>query len=297
VTISGGSNNLVEDSDFTWNNWIGFAYSGSLNSTARRIMANHNGGAGLDIYALNHAVFGDVEVSDNNWRGAGGNFYGWAVAGAKFGRIHGGSFTRFKAIRNHTRGIWFDFDNRDIVVDHLFTAENERDGIFLEASQGPITIMNSRICGNGTEGVLTSNSSFVNLKTNTIYGNKKYQILVSGEPEGRKVEDRETHAQYTLLAEHWSIDQNVIMGLDLTVPLIGTYQTMMNWRVFLTSLTSDHNTWYTPNAESAFQLNVDNNGGSPKLVNFARWREAIGQDKNSVFGRPAIDPATACAAP
>ncbi len=296
VAIFEGSNNLVEDSAFTWNNWTGLLHGGSLNATARQIVANHNGGAGMEAYALNHAVYGDVEVSDNNWRGALGNFYGWAVAGAKLGRIHGGSFTRIKAIGNHTRGIWFDFDNRDIVVDHLFTAQNDRDGIFLEASQGPITIMNSRICGNGTEGVLTSNSSWVKLKGNVIYGNKKSQIFVWGEPEGRRVEDRETHAQYTLLAEHWTINQTVIMGLNSTAALIGTHQTARNWNVFLTSLTSDQNTWYSPSPQSAFQLGVENGGGPPKLADFAGWRRATGQDKDSFFGRPVIDPATACAA-
>lgn len=298
VTISGGSNNLVEDSDFIWNNWIGFGdFGASFNSTLRKVVANHNGGAGMTGHALNSAVYEDIQVSENNWRGALGNFYGWAVAGMKLAGIHGGSFTRIKAIGNHTRGIWFDFDNRDIVVDQLFTAQNKCDGIFLEASQGPITIRNGRICANGTEGVLISNSSWVKLNANIIYGNKKSQILVSGELEGRKVEDRETHAEYTLLAENWTISQNVIMGLSSTAALIGTNQTARNWSTFLTSLTSDQNTWHSPNVESAFQLNVNDYGGSPKFVNFASWKRATGQDKNSVFGRPAIDPATACAAP
>jgi len=297
VAILGGSNNRVEDSEFTWNNWTGFSAGASLTFAVRRVIANYNGGPGLEGYVLNDTVFENVEVSHNNWRGAQGNFYGWAVAGAKLMRIHGGSFTRITAIRNHTRGIWFDFDNRDIVVDHLFTAQNERDGIFLEASQGPITILNSRICGNGTFGVLTSNSSWVKLKANIIYGNTRSQIFVGGEREGRRVDDRETHAQYTLLAEKWIVNQNVIIGMSSTAALIGTHQTKRNWNVFLTSLTSDQNTWYSPNGQSAFQMHAENSGDSPMLVEFASWRRATGQDGASVFGRPAIDPATACARP
>ena len=47
VAIVGGSNHLVEDCRFEWNNWFGFVYNGVSHSAARRIIANHNGASGI----------------------------------------------------------------------------------------------------------------------------------------------------------------------------------------------------------------------------------------------------------
>ena len=68
VAIFGGSNNRVEDSEFTWNNWTGFSAGASLNFAVRRVIANNNGGPGLEGYVLNDTVFENVELSQRSYK-------------------------------------------------------------------------------------------------------------------------------------------------------------------------------------------------------------------------------------
>jgi len=169
------SNIIFEDCQFLWNNWSGFGFGACRNIVVRRCVSNYNGGAGMGVWKCKNVLFEDNETSYNNWRGARGNFLGWAVAGVKNLLIHNGIYKNHISIKNQTRGFWFDSDCENVIVDNAFWCENLTDGIFIEADQGPITIRNSKICFNNTYGIL-SNSANVILENNIIYGNKKSQI-------------------------------------------------------------------------------------------------------------------------
>jgi hypothetical protein len=69
-------------------------------------------------------LFEDNETSANNWRGAMGKFYGWAVAGVKSMRVHDGIYRRHRSVDNLTRGMWFDYDNVNIEVDNAILCSN-----------------------------------------------------------------------------------------------------------------------------------------------------------------------------
>ncbi|MGH8065936.1 MAG: right-handed parallel beta-helix repeat-containing protein, partial [Candidatus Entotheonellia bacterium] len=238
VQFVDSSNILVEDSRFLWNNWTGLALGVSQSVTARRNVANHNGGGGMATYKIKTLLFEDNETSYNNWRGAKGGFLGWAVAGIKNMRIRDGVYRRHKSVGNQTRGFWLDFDNANILIEAASWCDNLTNGIFIEASQGPITIRDSLICRNRKYGIQTTNSSAVTLAGNTIRANGGSQIRVTGDVE-RAVTNWETGEQRRLKVEHWTLQENVIVGEDARQLLLDT----PGWGHFLGSLASQSNGW------------------------------------------------------
>jgi parallel beta-helix repeat protein len=268
------SNILVEDRRFVWNNWTGLGMSVSRSVSARRNMADHNGGGGMATYKIKTLLFEDNETSYNNWRGAKGGFLGWAVAGIKNMCIRDGVYRRHKAVGNQTRGFWLDFDNANILIEAASWCDNLTNGIFIEASQGPITIADSVICHNRKYGIQTTNSSNVTLGRNTIYGNGSSQIRVTGDVE-RAVTNWETGEQRLLKVERWTLQENVIVGEDARQLLLDT----PGWGHFFGSLASQGNGWYNPEKGNAFKV-----GGV--YLDFRGWQVITGQDFKSIFAAP-----------
>ena len=296
VMISGGSHVIVEDAAFRWNNWIGLDLFSLTGSLIRRTAANDNGELGINAFRLKDATFEDVEASRNNWRGGGlGKLFTWEPSGAKLLRIHGAQLERFTAIGNQGRGLWFDTDNSDIEIRHAYLAANQTGGIDLEASAGPITIANSRICSNGREGVQGNQSESVKLIDNIIYDNQRAQIWVSVTSKPRADTNWESKEKFAVLARNWTIVGNTIVGANATEFL---YQGFVfidpTSGPFLSTLIADHNTWYNPANAEPFQLDTGAFKRLPKNVDFAAWKEATGQDAHSKFGPPAASPAGLC---
>ena len=212
VEIWDGSNVLVEDSSFRWNNWDGLKLFNSANSIVRRTVSSHNGSAGLIGHQLTGVAFEEVETSFNNWRGALGKFYYFENGGAKLMRTHNSTFKNFRAVANQTMGLWFDSDNSGIVVEDSYLSRNEINGVFLEANQGPITIKNSKICNNGREGILSFATQNVTLTGNLLYANGGAQLFIDERNPFRSDHDWETGAPYTASSSHWTLSQNTIVG-------------------------------------------------------------------------------------
>lgn len=263
---------LVEDCEFLWNNWGGLEFSVSQGITARRNSATHNGALGFSGYRLKNVLFEENETSFNNWRGAKGRFYGWAVAGTKFGAIHDGVFRKFKSVGNQARGFWLDYDNANVWIEEARWCDNYSDGIFIEANQGPITIKNSVICEsqNGA-GVLGANSTYISLLGNAIYSNKAAQIRITGDFD-RSVTNWETNQKLTLRIENWTLKDNVIVGVEEGQLLVDS----PGWQHFLSSLTSERNLWFNSKNDDIFRV-------SGRNLNFGQWQNATGADLNSVF--------------
>lgn len=287
VTVSSSSTLLVEDCQFLWNNWTALMITASQDVTARRNVANFNGGSGIATHKIKGLLFEDNETSYNNWRGAKGGFYGWSVAGIKNLFIHNGTYRRHRSVENLTRGFWLDTDCVDIVVDTTILCGNLADGIFLEANQGPITIQGSTICNNKTgPGILIANSSRVTLEKNILYGNGEAQINVSGYyNQPRKITNWETGGQIFLKTEGWTLKSNVIVSSAPTQRLLKTTLAASFWQSFVSSLTSNNNLWFSPTTSPPFL------GASGKQLDFNGWRTYSQQDANSIFSDPRfVDP-------
>lgn len=295
VAIISGSNHLVEDCRFEWNNWFGFVYKGVSHSAARRVIANHNGASGIAGSQLKDVTYDDVETSYNNWRGALGHFYGWDIAGAKFLAIHGGLFKNFKAIGNKTRGLWFDSDNVEVTVDAAFLSQNLTGGLFLEANPGPIVVKNSKICDNAAEGIVTNNSEAITLDGNFLYNNKAGQIFVNGRAKSRKARNWETNSEYVTVAQKWTLVGNVVVAADASQLLFENYENNAeSSRLFFATLISDDNTWYNPQNPRVFQLDAGGPGRQSRNLSLKDWQSATGQDRNSTFVSPPGNPEKSC---
>lgn len=270
VQITDSSGVLVEDCDFEWNNWDGFDVLVSSDVIIRRSAGNNNGASGLGGYKLKRLVMDSADTSFNNWRGAQGQFFGWAVAGAKFGVIHDGLVIRHRALANQSRGLWFDYDTVNMSIEQCGLYSNKSDGVFIEANQGPVAIRDSLISGNiEGSGVLGANSSDVTISGSAIWGNGLAQIQITG-VESRSVTNWETGAQFNVRPERWTIVSTLIWAGKASELWLQT----PNWPAFLTTLNSRVNVWSRPADPRAFRI------GS-RQVALSDWQQTTSTDWDS----------------
>jgi hypothetical protein len=163
------SNILIEDCDFRWNNSQGLRLHHTKNVSLRRNTANYNGFMGINAAVILNTVWEDNETSFNNWRGYMGGWTGWAIAGAKLAFIRDGAFRRYQAIGNMTPGLWFDIDNRNILIEDLTAIDNNGQGLFLEISPGPFVVRKALLADNGIN-LYINNTKNTFLENSIIYG-------------------------------------------------------------------------------------------------------------------------------
>jgi hypothetical protein len=281
---------LIQNSSITWNNATGLGLNSGTHITVQNVAANHNGGGGFGAYHLKNVNFQKDEGSFNNWRGHQGQIDLWDAAGGKFLLVHDSTFTSFTAFNNLAPGLWFDTDNLDITVNAAYLTGNEQTALFVEDDEGPITIGQSKICGNGG-GILDGNSANVKLSGNLFYNNNGSQINASGDAGGRGGSNWETGQNFTLFDQNWTITQNTIVAAGSSQVAAATTLGGSDWTQYATTLAASLNQFYDASGTQIFQMP----GG--QSVDLPGWRQATGQDQNSTFGAPAVDPAISCATP
>ncbi len=288
VIFNNCSNVLVEDCGFLWNNWSGMTFQSggskiSRSVTARRNLANYNGAIGLEASHVNDLLYEDNETSYNNWRGALGGLLSWSNGGVKHLFIHGGVYRRHRAVGNRAPGCWFDTDCADIEVDQAFCSRNHI-GMFLEASEGPMSVTNSTIANSTSDNIFSEGGDHITLQGNIIYGGATAQIhVLTGV---RPVDNWETKEHYDLVSERWTLRQNIIVGTDAAPRLVQIGNSVgANKNLFLSTLVSDENAWFSPKESEAFNVNQ-------KAENFSAWQTGSKQDATSRFVDPQfVDPA------
>lgn len=287
-TISNSTNILVENCQFNWNNWAGMSAGNSDRIFVHKSSTSFNGLKGGFMSYVNDLEFIDHETSHNNWRGAWGKFYDWD-AGEKFAFINHGKFENYRAIANFAAGLWLDTDNRDIVIDHAFLANNAVTGLFLEAGPGPITVKNSIIYNNyqiapnylQTPGLFAWSAANVTVENNLIFGNQFAQVGVR-DLYPRQVEGKPNQTG-TLVSKNWVFRNNVVLATDPAQKLLVTLKA----KPFLDSLRSNNNIWSVSGsinpseqgleqADLPFQLDQ-------RRLNFQQWQVETGQDQDSIW--------------
>jgi len=170
-----GRHFLIEGCDIRWNNETGLTLRGE-DIVLRNNQMHHNGSLGISvpptIYpAVARALLEGNDTSDNNWRGAMGEFYGFAVAGMKIMTSRDIVLRRHTSSRNEAPGVWWDKDNRNITIEGCRFLKNRRGpGLWMEISPGPFSVRNTVSAFNET-GVMISNSSHITLDHDVLYGN------------------------------------------------------------------------------------------------------------------------------
>jgi hypothetical protein len=178
VDIVNQRNVTFEYSRIVWNSFGGLSLLGH-DLTARNIVMNYNGGSGIGATRSTNILIENTETSYNQWRTWLGNFSTWST-GHKLSRIHGLTIRNHKSIDNMARGLWLDSDVKDVILDNIELCNNFRDGVFLEALQGPIIFRNSLICDNNDHGILGGTVEKLTLDNVTIRNNRLEQLRISG---------------------------------------------------------------------------------------------------------------------
>ena len=285
VSIASSSKVQLVGSRFIWNSWAGLNLYQDEEVEIKGVVASHNGVSGMTGSRIRGLLVEDSEASYNNWRGASGwnvddhklaidaNFIDFAT-GQKFFNLRDATFDNYRAIGNLTGGLWLDYDNADVTLRGITLRDNLTHGLMLEASQGPISITDSTICGNET-GIISNNASAVRVESNLISGNLLGQVFLAGGDGERPVTEFDTGTQIGVASENWVFHRNRF-GTGAGSLAFGTYLNE-GWSAYVESMQSDHNEYTNPSSDEIFGVR----GG--QTVALAQWQAMTGQDTGSTF--------------
>lgn len=286
VNLVGGAKNVLLDSDtFLWNNAGGLAVNGTVeNFTVQNSVASHNGQVGFTTSQVKNGLWQSDTASYNNWRGAQGAFYSWDTGGTKFLLDHNGTFSRLTTAFNQAHGGAFDTDNKNASLDSLISVGNIGTGFYAEKSEGPLTFSNSAICGNNIAnnpylgGITLRDSASVSLTGSALFGNGGTQLDIIGQPGGFAVSDWETGQIYNLANEKLVLSNTTLAGAASTQVFSDGTLGGGDWNLFVSTLSSDSNTWWAGTNIRAFTVP---NPAKWTTVAFSDWHTMTGQDSHS----------------
>lgn len=295
ANISSSSNILVDQVQALWNSWGGLGVYSSTGVTVQNSIASYNGGVGFVSSHDQNSIYNFNETDYNNWRGAQAAFYDWAMGGTKLFAMHGTTVQNHFSYNNQAQGLWFDTDNKNIVIDNATLVGSTNAALQIERNEGPITVENSHLCSSGT-GVNLLTSEKVTIKNNAFYNNSgtnKYQaqIYLAGQAGGIDITDWQTGQVYDLRTTNLVMSANSFQDAGAGQLLFGTYLSGNDWSDFANSLNASSNKWYDSSTPATFKIV---NG---KLVNLTSWQNTVGTDYTSVWAPSSSSVVSACTAP
>ncbi|MBA3915387.1 MAG: choice-of-anchor D domain-containing protein [Acidobacteriales bacterium] len=299
LPVTSSDNVLLDGDAFYWNNAQGPAMILDTNFTVQNSTANHNGIGGMAGDATKKSQWTNNVTNYNNWRGAQGAFYNWSSAGFHPYATHSESICGLTSAYNQCFGIHWDTDNRDITADKMILSENLLSEALIEKSEGPISITNSTMCGGdpitdpaNEIGFWLRNSEMVTISNSVIAGASQELFDVIGTAGGYQVTDWETKQVYNLTEKNVTLNNNTIVGSALNQNLF--YDSSLggaDWDGFLSTLSSDYNTWWNPVDSTVFLLPVPVNNTQ---LDFPGWQAFTLQDQHSTFAAPTGNYPAAC---
>jgi len=268
VWIRGCDNVLIENCRFNDNNYRGLGLYSCDRAIMRDCEANHNGAQGVDLAYISNLVIEDCVTNENNWRGDWAKTYSWAIAGIKILNTANVIVRGHEAVDNLTFGLWFDHDNLHVLVENSIMSRNHMDGMFLEATRGPILVRNCTMNDNKLGGVRIANAERITLMDNTIANNGRTQIYLRG--YGRMIDTRVTGLEEEMQYTELTFTGNTFIAETAEQMLFWTNMNQQQMEPFLQTAESDYNTWIHPNPEACIQVN-----GVRERYGFDVWRRMV----------------------
>jgi len=240
ATVTTSSNVLIDSVQALWNNWGGLGVFSSTNFTVQNSIASYNGGVGFQGSKDQFALYNFNESDYNNWRGAQAAFYEWGMGGTKFFQMRNTTVQNHFSYSNQAEGLWFDTDNKNILIDHVTLAGNVTAALQIERDEGPVTLQNSHLCSSGN-GVNILTSEQVKIQNNIFYNNgatNKYQaqIFIAGQPGGKVITDWQTGQSYDLFTKGMILTGNTFVDAVPGQNVFGTYLSGNDWSTFANTL-------------------------------------------------------------
>ncbi len=290
VKLIGGSNILIDDCVFNQNNWDALSVSGNpaKQVTIQNSEADGNGENGIAMSKVENLLFQNDQTSSNNWRGAAGGFVGFDADGMKISRLHDASLVNYVSSYNQTGGLLFDTDCRNVTITNSQFCGNLTNGIFIEASEGPVNLQNVLLLRNLSHGLQVANSTNLALVNSVAYGNKG-GVFIGGSDSSRNVTDFETGQLYYLYSQNLSLNGNIIAGMS-SQQYVLTSSLRSSWASFVQTLNSDYNDWYGAANYAPFSTAFGRQ-------NLAGWQSSTEQDVNSTSAVPSVQLPSYCGTP
>ncbi|MGH9275060.1 MAG: right-handed parallel beta-helix repeat-containing protein [Acidimicrobiales bacterium] len=273
VYVSDSTDVLIENNLFRHSTWGGLGLASASSVTVRNNRATGNGGNGIDTYKSHNVVIEGNRIEGSNLRGVVNGYVGWSTAGSKNLLLHGAVFRRNTYEGNFARGLWFDTDVKDVLVDGDRSCGNLSDGVFIEAVQGPLTIRGATFCGNNGAGIRVGTSGGVRVEASTV-ANNRYGLLFAGERH-RSWYDHVTGVLVEMgdFAD-WTLLGNVFVSPG-TPPLISSSVIpMTDWKRLLAAgeIVASRNTFTRTPLDGTIQI-------QGKTYSLTEWDRATGDTR------------------
>jgi Right handed beta helix region/Viral BACON domain/Protein of unknown function (DUF1565) len=263
LLINASSNVVVENVQVRWHAYAGMGATSSSGVRITKSVFSDNGVYGTGCFKCLGIVLEDSEVARNNWRGDPVGHTGYDVV-FKWGGTRDGVVRRSRFFDNLGGGIWFDGDNLRMLVEDSFSARNKTHGVFVEANGGPITVRRTKMCENGTDGMMNSRSNNLTMDGNQLFNNGYWQIATTGNNMPLTVTDWQTGQTYVTDARNWTITNNTVVGRPLASGAVpgACYPGPCGWMVWFLSqydtiaktVTSNNNRWYHTSTTKSFRV-------------------------------------------
>jgi hypothetical protein len=283
--VSDSTNVLIEGNTFRHSSWGGLGVCCTQGITVRGSQSVANGGNGIDTYKTHNALIEGNHIAGNNVRGGPQGFTGWSTAGSKNLLLHGAVFRGNTYEGNLARGLWFDTDVQNVLVDGDRSCENLRDGLFVEAVQGPLTIQDSTFCDNNGAGIIVATSGNVRVERSILSDNRYGQLVFSG-PRTRSWSDHVSKAFISMGDfDNWTLVENTLSTTG-TAPLVYSPTIpVADWRGLLAAgeIRATANSWWRPSMDGVIRIQV-----TSYLLD--EWRSATGDSAIVLSASP--DPTT-----
>jgi len=284
VQIGGNATNVLFDTDtMVWNNGRGIFFGSTEDFTVQNSVANSNGQVGFSSFQVKNSLWQNNLAEYNNWRGAQGAFYVWDRGGAKWMLDHNGTYKNITTIFNQGDGVFWDTDNEDVSYTGGISAMNIVNGMQIEKTQGPFAVSNSYFCyGNllGVHqrgGIAVRNSEQVSLTGTSLYGSLSDQFVIVGNAGGIQITNWETGQIYNLITQKLSASTVTWNGPSASV-FSDSYLGGSDWHTFVSTLTSNNNTFYSGTTSNGFVVPTPKAGTD---VSLSGWQGMTGQDRGS----------------
>ena len=251
---------LLEANTFRHSSWDGLSVCCTGGVTVRDNRLVDNGGTGLGTDRVRDALVEGNTMTGNNVRGADHGYAGWSVAGSKNLRLHDAVYRGNTYDDNWARGLWFDTDVTNVLVDGDRSCGNLLSGAFIEKVQGPLTIRDSTFCRNPHGGIVVATSGNVTIERSTLEDNGHSQLVFSG-GRFRVWTDHVTGEVVTMGDfENWTLRDNEIVSPGAARLIHSPVIPIEHWRHLLASgeMTANGNTWTRASYTDAIRLKGEN---------------------------------------
>jgi parallel beta-helix repeat protein len=180
----------IDNTEIRYIHFQGIGIYGGSGHVIQDTRVHHCGIIGMTAVEVDDFTVQGNEFDHNNYLGAGARSGGYHEGAVKILKSHDVVFRDNWSHHNDGDGLWFDFDNYDILIENNVLESNTRNGLHYEASFDA-TVRYNTIRDNGTDwdsfpaGILNSTSKNVEYYGNRLEDNVIRSIVITWTPRGQ----------------------------------------------------------------------------------------------------------------